>query len=402
MLALSKGFAIALLASLFIYLAYWDISSHLINTIVGILALYLLLKSDTKVWLFFGAFIGILWFWWMGVSFKHYDMVWAIPIAMIIIALSYASIFGFIAYIAHRFTPQYPIIIKALGLLIISYIHPFSFDWFKIELIFTDSYIGIYKWQLALVLLAISLSIYKRNLLYLIVIILSYQPNIPSQSNSPTRDIALISTQTTVADKWNESLHEKQFDALLQSIDKAIKDKKKIVVLPESVFPIFLNQTPNLLEELQKRAKDISIITGGLYWDGETPRNSTYIFQKDKLTIANKVVLVPFGESNPLPDFLSDWINKVFYDGAVDYKASKEVVDYKIDNQIYRNAICYEATSEKLYENNPPNMIVISNNGWFVPSIEPTLQKLLLKYYHKKYGTRIYHAINMSESYVID
>lgn len=402
MLALSKGFAIALLASLFIYLAYWDISSHLINTIVGILALYLLLKSDTKVWLFFGAFIGILWFWWMGVSFKHYDMVWAIPIAMIIIALSYASIFGFIAYIAHRFTPQYPIIIKALGLLIISYIHPFSFDWFKIELIFTDSYIGIYKWQLALVLLAISLSIYKRNLLYLIVIILSYQPNIPSQSNSPTRDIALISTQTTVADKWNESLHEKQFDALLQSIDKAIKDKKKIVVLPESVFPIFLNQTPNLLEELQKRAKDISIITGGLYWDGETPRNSTYIFQKDKLTIANKVVLVPFGESNPLPDFLSDWINKVFYDGAVDYKASKDVVDYKIDNQIYRNAICYEATSEKLYENNPPNMIVISNNGWFVPSIEPTLQKLLLKYYHKKYGTRIYHAINMSESYVID
>ena len=28
-------------------------------------------------------------------------------------------------------------------------------------------------------------------------------------------------------------------------------------------------------------------------------------------------------------------------------------------------------------------MIVISNNAWFIPSIEPTLQHLLLKYYSK-------------------
>jgi apolipoprotein N-acyltransferase len=112
-------------------------------------------------------------------------------------------------------------------------------------------------------------------------------------------------------------------------------------------------------------------------------------------------VLVPFGESNPLPDFLSDWVNKVFYDGAVDYKASKEVIDYKIDDNTYRNAICFEATSEKLYEGIPENMIVLSNNGWFTPSIEPTLQKLLLQYYSKKYGTTVYHAVNMSDSYII-
>jgi apolipoprotein N-acyltransferase len=46
-------------------------------------------------------------------------------------------------------------------------------------------------------------------------------------------------------------------------------------------------------------------------------------------------------------------------------------------------------------------MIVLSNNGWFTPSIEPTLQKLLLQYYSKKYGTTIYHSVNMSESYVV-
>jgi len=46
-------------------------------------------------------------------------------------------------------------------------------------------------------------------------------------------------------------------------------------------------------------------------------------------------------------------------------------------------------------------MILLSNNGWFTPSTEPTLQKLLLQYYSKKYGTTVYHSVNMSESYVV-
>ncbi len=187
----------------------------------------------------------------------------------------------------------------------------------------------------------------------------------------------------------------------LKQIDQAIEDKKRLIILPESVFPIFINRSQELVDKLREKAKQISIVTGGLYWDGETPRNSTYIFTGDKITVANKVVLVPFGESNPLPDFLSDWVNNVFYDGAVDYKASSNVVDYEIDGVTYRNAICFEATSEKLYEGNPKNMVVLSNNGWFTPSIEPTLQKLLLQYYSKKYHTTIYHSVNMSRSYVI-
>ncbi|HSR74910.1 MAG TPA: hypothetical protein VLL31_08725, partial [Sulfurovum sp.] len=160
-------------------------------------------------------------------------------------------------------------------------------------------------------------------------------------------------------------------------------------------------RSPKLIKRLQEKAKRISIVTGGLYWDGKTPRNTTYIFTDNKISIANKVVLVPFGESNPLPDFFSDWVNEVFYDGAVDYVASRDVIDYSIDGEVYRNAICFEATSERLYEGSPKKMIVLSNNGWFTPSIEPTLQKLLLKYYSKKYGTTIYHSVNMSGSYII-
>ena len=419
------GFVIALLNSAFIYLNYWDLSHPLLTTLFGLTSLYLLLQEEQKTWFFAGFFIGLFWFWWIIMSFKHYEMLWAIPIGLILISLSYGILFWLIAFLAenlqhiirrvrnhapkqntnqmvNRCVITHPtgLTLKALGLLVLSYIHPFGFDWFKPELMFVESYLGIEKWQFAMVLIAIILAIWKKQLLYLFVVLLAYQPTDTTSSTIPN-DIRIITTHTSVKDKWNKSLHPAQFNALFKTIDQAIDANKTLVILPESVFPVFLSHSQELIDKLQERAKQISIVTGGLYWDGKTPRNSTYIFTKNHIQVANKVVLVPFGESNPLPDFLSDWVNKVFYDGAVDYKASKDVIDYKIDENTYRNAICFEATSEKLYEGKPKNMIVLSNNGWFTPSIEPTQQKLLLQYYSKKYGTTIYHAVNMSESYVI-
>jgi len=403
---LTKGFVIALLSSAFIYLNYWGFSHPLANTILGITTLYLLLQEAKRVWFISGAFIGLFWFWWIALSLKHYGMVWAVPIEISIIMLSYGGLFWLIAWISEKITALLrvsdtllPLLIKASALFILSYIHPFSFDWLKPELMFVESYLGIEKWQFAIILSAIVLSIWKQQFAYLLLIAFAYQTHSTLQVK-PDDNITLVTTHTSVEEKWNEALHTAQFEDLFKQIDQAIKEKKRLVILPESVFPIFLNRS-KILDRLNDKAKEISIVTGGLYWDGKTPRNSTYIFTNKKITVANKVVLVPFGESNPLPDFLSDWVNKIFYDGAVDYVASPNVADYKIDGKIYRNAICFEATSERLYEGEPENMIVLSNNGWFTPSIEPTLQKLLLQYYSKKYGTTIYHSVNMSESYVV-
>lgn len=404
---LTRGFVIALLSSAFIYLDYWDLSHPILTTLFGLTALYLLLQEEQKTWFFSGFFIGLFWFWWISMSFKHYNMIWAIPIGLMVIALSYGILFWLIAWISEKIsslipTPYslLPLTLKAIGLLVLSYIHPFGFDWFKPELMFVESYLGIEKWQFSIILISITLAIWKKQFLYLFLVLLAYQPTTIATSTIPGT-IQIVTTHTSVEDKWKASLQPAQFDALFKTIDQAIDANKTLVILPESVFPVFLNRSQELINKLQEKAKQISIVTGGLYWDGKTPRNSTYIFTKDHIQVANKVVLVPFGESNPLPDFLSDWVNKVFYDGAIDYKASKDVIDYQIDENIYRNAICFEATSEKLYEGKPKNMIVLSNNGWFTPSIEPTQQKLLLQYYSKKYGTTIYHAVNMSESYVI-
>ena len=427
-LEITRGLFIALLGSAFIYLNFWGFSIPVLNTILGLLSLYFLLDSNAKTWFITGSFIGLFWFWWIALSLIHYEMLWAVPIEILIIMLSYGILFGLGAYIAEKVSRLFVgsvhrphdnllvgkptlrleiLTIKALFLLILSYIHPFGFDWLKPELMFVESYIGIEKWQFALVLLAMVLSLWKSNLLYLLLILLAYQPTQMVDEIDPTsQNISLITTHTDVADKWDERKHPIQFEALFKHIDHAIDENKSLIILPESVFPVFLNHSEKTLTLLQEKAKHISIVTGALYWDGKTPRNSTYIFTNDKISVASKVVLVPFGESNPLPDFLSDWVNEVFYDGAVDYVASSEVIDYTINSITYRNAICFEGTSEKLYEkdkegNRPKNMILLSNNGWFTPSIEPTLQKLLLQYYSKKYGTTIYHSVNMSESYIV-
>ena len=395
---------------------YMKLDYITINTISAIIALYLLLISNKKTWLFTGFFTGIFWFWWISLSFIHYSMPWAVPIVVIAMGLLYALLFWSIASLSELIEKSkidtytfLPYITNALGILSLSYIHPFGFDWFKPELMFVNSYIGIEKWQFAIVLITIVLTIIRKNILFLIPILFAIEINtskIILNSNISNSSIELVETNTTVKDKWNESKHNEIYEEVFSFIDSAIESKKTLIVFPESVFPIFLNYNKLLVDRLKEKSKQISIVVGGLFWDGKTPYNSTYIFTKNSVQIANKVVLVPFGESNPLPDFLSDLVNEVFYDGAVDYKADTKITDYVVDGVTYRNAICFEATSQKLYEKDsknqrPKNMIVLSNNGWFTPSIEPTLQSLLLLYYSRKYKTTIYHSTNMSSVYIV-
>jgi len=223
----------------------------------------------------------------------------------------------------------------------------------------------------------------------------------PSPSSLPKQKIFLSSPKTPQELKWQDSYRGESIDNNFKIIKKAIKGGYDIVVLSESAFALFLNTESYLMQELKNLSQKITIVTGGLYFDGKDSYNSTYYFQKGEVMIANKVVLVPFGEEIPLPKFISRYINKIIYDGADDYIAAKRPVDVKIADESFRNAICYEATRDELYLNNPKYMIAISNNAWFTPSIEPTLQHLLLRYFSRIHHTTIFHSANMAKTAVI-
>jgi len=395
---------IAIFSSIAIYLDYlFNIVNPFINTIFGLLTIYFILKSDSKVWFWSGFFIGVFWFWWISLSFKNYGFFWAMPIGVLLTAISYGTLFLIFAKISEIYKNKiYNLAIKVFALLIFSYIHPFGFDWFKVELIFTNSYLGVSKWQFLIILTSTAIALYKKNPLLLTLVIFAFPFNSYTKTPLPDRGIVLTNFNINVDDKWNLKLQPKHVDMVVAQIEEAIANKKRVIIFPESIFAFFLNRSEGLMTLLEALSNDITIVVGGLYLDGnDRPKNTTYIFKGGEFKIASKAVLVPFGEYNPLPDWIGKIINRIFFDGAPDYKASLKITDYTIDGVKYRNAICYEGTSEKLYKDRPENMILISNNGWVVPSVEPTLQKILLQYYSKRYGTTIYHSVNMSPSYII-
>lgn len=406
--------AVAVLHSLFIYTAYASVNAPLLTTVSGVVSLAILLNASVRVWVFSGFFIGVLWFWWIALSFIHYRILWAVPLGMIFVGLTYAALFGTVAFIAEksagmiRFFPAttrgtlLATLFKALGLWLFSYVHPFGFDWYKPELMFVESYFGVTKTAFALILAALALAIATRKPVWLLLLFFAVDTQRLQIFYDDTKDTALVTTYTPVEQKWDPRYREVRFTRLLQAVTDARTQGKRLVILPESVFNVYVMRDATLLARIHKAAEGLTLVTGGLYWDGQNPKNVAYVFHPDgNVTVGEKTVLVPFGEANPLPTFLSDWVNRVFYDGAVDYVAADRPTDVTVAGKRYRLAVCFEATSERLYDPPPKRMIVLSNNGWFTPSTEPTLQRLLLQYYARKYGTAYLHAVNMSPSYSI-
>ncbi len=424
----------ALAGSAFLYLAHWGLSNRLLESLLALCFFALLLSGDRRRWFWSGFFLGLLWFHWIGISFLHYGHPWAIPFVDLAIALIYGLYFWITAVIAEWIgqrighwtkTPSNSSsifhlpssILKSLALLSMSYVHPFGFDWFKPELPLVHSWFGVGKLSFAAVLAGVLLILTAFRLprrqkssgkiLLPIAALVCFlaaldlrQPRI--LSGDPSGRIVLVTTHVPVDLKWNSEHLGPQIRTVFEKIDEAIRRKAQLVILPESVLPLFLNREPSLLQPLLQRSRKIDIVLGALYLTSDRQnRNSAYLFHDGSYRVADKAVLVPFGEANPLPDWAGRWINRIFFDGAPDYRPAAHPGTFTIEGRKYRIGVCYEGTSERLYTDWPKHLILLSNNGWFHPSVEPTLQRLLLEYYARKYGTTIWHSVNMAPSYMI-
>ena len=163
-----------------------------------------------------------------------------------------------------------------------------------------------------------------------------------------------------------------------------------------------LSKTPKkLIDELLKFSQKITIVAGSLLSEEGIHYNVTYMFSDGKYEVAKKLVLVPFGEYIPLPKFARKFINDTFFAGASDFKTASKPTDFIINGVKFRNAICYEATCQEIHEGELNYVIAMSNNAWFSPSIEPTLQKLLMRFYARKNGVIIYHSANWKGTGII-
>lgn len=393
-----KGLITSILLSAFIYLSYFNIENRFINTILGLAGLYFLLTIPRKAMFFAGFFTGILWCYWMAVSLKYYDLIYITPLLLIAIGVVYGLIF----MIFSLYDKTY---FRLILIFAFTFIAPFGFNWMKFELLFIDSYLGTSKEDFALILITLFFIVKLKRMKILSIIPLLFAINLPNgiYIDNPNAKISMPQLNIKQDLKWEKDYQKVIFEKNFEYIDIAIHNKKDLVILPETAFPTVLNRKEILLNKLKDLSQEIDIVTGSIYLEDNQFYNATYYISKGNIQIAKKLVLVPFGEEIPFPKFLTDIINDIFYDGAQDYSKAKKPSDFKIMGQKFRNAICYESTTDEIFQdlNDVKYMIVTSNNAWFTPSIEPTLQKLLLRYYANKYDVTIFHVVNGSENSII-
>lgn len=382
-----------------IVFAYFGVESKAVFTLLAIIALSPLFVFNKKELFWLGGFSGLIWFYWIGFSLYYFDLLYLFPLLLAFAFFYYGALFWLIGFLSVRFYPLRIVVVA----FIFDYLSPLGFDWLKPEILLSYSYFGATKPDIVLVLSAIALLWQPSKLLKplsLIVFFVALNLGSADEHKMPLK-IELVRTDVFQDEKWDERFKERITVQNFGYIDDAIRKKADLVVLPETAFPYFLNLSDEILDELKQRSYETAILTGGLRFENNTTYNSSYLFKNGEVQVFDKVVAVPFGEKNPLPKFMSKIVNDMFFNGADDYKTADRPSDFEVKGVKFRNAICYEATDDRLFDGNPKFMIATSNNAWFVPSMEPVMQKMLMKHFAKKYKTLIFHSTNRSNTVII-
>lgn len=322
-------------------------------------------------------------------------MAFLIPIEILFIALAYGVIFRILGAFSSP-------IIRAILLCLVSFVHPFGFDWLNMELSLIHGIFEPNLRGLGFVFVAILAYFYLpkfKNFAW--VILLGALQFSQTTTQMPNFGINLANTKVPQSIKWSK---ENLNNITMQNfalIDQAIQSGDKMVVLPETAFPLILNESQILGEKLIEKSYEIAIFTGGFWREGADLYNSAYLIQNGEISHFNKVFLVPFGEEIPLPKFLKKLINNIFFDGAEDFKKAENFSEFNVNSTTFESTICYEITRKEAYQTKAPYIIAITNNAWFVPSSEPNLQRIIIKYYATKYAKIVFHSVNGSPSEII-
>lgn len=348
-----------------------------------------------------GFFIGVLWFYWISLGLRYFDMSVLIPLVVLAEALLIACVF-YVGLWCECLLWRFGFI------MLLSYFTPLGFDWIMLESVFAFSYFGVDKLSLGLIVLGLWVAIkYERwwKIVGILCLVLALDSKTFSE-NSPHIPLKIKLMQSEVSQDitWRMEQMESIFLNYIEQIEIAKNEGYEAVVLAESAFYVPLDSKYfSHFDKILQMSKDIVIITGALRVEqnenGEVLYfNSTYKFENGEMTFLDKVLLVPFGER--LPQSLLPIVN-VFFEGIGGFSPGREFGYFDIKGVRFKNAICYEGTNSDFYADNPRLVIVTSNNAWFVPSIEPILQKNLMKYYARLHNSTILHATNLSKAAII-
>ena len=228
-----------------------------------------------------------------------------------------------------------------------------------------------------------------------------------TQPSGPPLSVSLLQGNITQDIKWKPETIEK---TLTTYRDLTLASKSKLIILPETAFPVFLEQMPaEYLAEFDHHAKrhNADLLVGVPETTGPaTYHNSVVSFGVSPRQTYRKTHLVPFSEFIPLK-WLIGWV----YDDLLnmplaDFTAGDiNQKPFNVAGQKIAMTNCYEDLfGEEVIRKLPAATLLanVSNDGWFGRSWGPQQHAQIAQMRALETGRYMLRATNTGVTAIID
>ena len=174
--------------------------------------------------------------------------------------------------------------------------------------------------------------------------------------------------------KWDENSSNMIINYNKKLIEKALKETTDLLVLPEAVFPVFLELYKDLYDYLLNVSYKKPLLFGNIRMDFINNKyfNSIFYINNGNIDLYDKIHLVPFGEYFPLQKLFKP-VKYYFFGDSDAFSRGTLTHTFQFENFVFAALICYEGAYTGLVQQfmkKTPHFIVINtNDSWFGNSI---------------------------------
>jgi len=325
---------------------------------------------------------------WINSSVSHFGGAPLIVGILAILGLSfYMSIYLILYLYLHLKTDK--IFISALVFVVIEILRSkifTGFPWLNLGLLpyksafFTNIYSIFGEYGVSLIIILVNLSLYRslsqKNTRKLIpagiIILLILVSNIikPEIKYNKSLHLSVIQPAYKQEEKWLPVKREEIKNLVISMIEIASESKSDLILLPESVFPFFIQADNATFNYITKTSLKKDILLGNIRYDEKLNYyNSAFFFSKGNYQYYDKIHLVPFGEYFPLK-IITAPISRYFFGDAKDFSSGTTHKIFTSNGIKILPLICYESAFYNIifnvFKDNSPDIIaILSNDSWF-------------------------------------
>lgn len=214
----------------------------------------------------------------------------------------------------------------------------------------------------------LGLSIYSANLI--VGMTIYFIPNNTENEISAS----IIQGNVSVDEKWANGGNYSVEYYLKELNNIAIETDSDIILLPESCFPVYMDDDHYIIDEIKRISKEngVTIAFGCIYKGDDGAHNSLYMIDENgnKIGTYSKRHLVPFGEFLPYEDILEkiDFIKNLNL-GGFSYIQGDNANVMESNGIMYGSLVCFDSIFSELGRDSVKNgaeiINVITNDSWY-------------------------------------